>query len=116
MRGSGTARPPRSGGERGRALLAFLEEIETAISRACDEIAAELGALAGLPPADRAARVRDRFSGVRQSVAFLLLKGHEGREAVHRIAAGRIGSEEGRESLKREMGLPSWTIDIQALR
>ena len=104
------------GGERGRALLAFLEEIETAISRACDEIAAELGALAGLPPADRAARVRDRFTGVRQSVAFSLLKGYDGREAVHRIAAGRIGSEEGRASLKRELGLPSWTIDIQALR
>lgn len=104
------------GGERGRALLAFLEEIETAISRACNEIAAELALLTGLPPADRAARVRDRFSGVRQSVAFLILKGYDGREAVHRIAAGRIGSEEGRASLKRELGLPSWTIDIQALR
>lgn len=104
------------GGERGRALLAFLEEIETAIARACDEIGAELGALAGLPPADRAARVRDRFTGVRQSVAFSILKGYDGREAVQRIAAGRIGSEEGRESLKRELGLPSWTIDIQALR
>jgi RNA ligase len=104
------------GGERGRALIAFLEEIETAISQACNEIAAELGALAGLPPADRAAQVRDRFSGVRQSVAFSMLRGYDGREAVHRIAAGRIGSEEGRASLKRELGLPSWTIDIQALR
>jgi RNA ligase len=104
------------GGERGRALLAFLEEIETAISTACGEIAAELAPLTELPPADRAAKVRDRFSGVRQSVAFSMLKGYDGREAVHRIAAGRIGSEEGRESLKRELGLPSWTIDIQALR
>jgi RNA ligase len=104
------------GGERGRALLAFLEEIETAISTACDEIVAELAPLTELPPADRAASVRDRFTGVRQSVAFSLLKGYDGREAVHRIAAGRIGSEEGRESLKRDLGLPSWTIDIQALR
>ncbi|MCA9773166.1 MAG: hypothetical protein KC466_12210, partial [Myxococcales bacterium] len=104
------------GGERGRALLAFLEEVETAIATACNEIAAELAPLTDLPPADRAARVRDRFTGVRQSVAFSMLKGYDGREAVHRIAAGRIGSEEGRESLKRELGLPSWTIDIQALR
>lgn len=104
------------GGERGRVLLAFLEEIETAISLQACEIAAEIGALSGLSPADRAARVRDRFTGVRQSVAFSILKGYEGREAVHRIAAGRIGSEEGRESLKRELGLPSWTVDIQALR
>jgi RNA ligase len=104
------------GGERGRALLAFLEEIEARIARACNEIAAELNPLSGLPQADRAARVRDRFTGVRQSVAFSILKGYDGREAVHRIAAGRIGSEEGRASLKRELGLPSWTIDIQALR
>lgn len=104
------------GGERGRALLAFLEEIETTIATACNELAAELTPLTDLPPTDRAAKVRDRFTGVRQSVAFSLLKGYEGREAVHRIAAGRIGSEEGRASLKRELGLPSWTIDIQALR
>ncbi len=104
------------GGERGRALLAFLEEIEAGIARACNEIAAELTQITDLPPADRAAKVRDRFTGVRQSVAFSLLKGYDGREAVHRIAAGRIGSEEGRESLKRDLGLPSWTIDIQALR
>jgi len=104
------------GGERGRALLAFLEEIETAIATACNEIAVELAPLTDMAPADRAARVRDRFSGVRQSVAFSMLRGYDGREAVHRIAAGRIGSEEGRESLKRELGLPSWTIDIQALR
>jgi len=104
------------GGERGRALLAFLEEIETRIATACNEIAAEITPLTGLPPADRASKVRDRFSGVRQSVAFLMLKGYDGREAVHGIAAGRIGSEDGRGSLKRELGLPSWTIDIQALR
>jgi len=104
------------GGERGRALISFLEEIETAITQACNEIAAELTPLTGLPPADRAAKVRDRFAGVRQSVAFSMLKGHEGRDAVRRLAAGRIGSEEGRASLKRELGLPSWTIDIQALR
>jgi RNA ligase len=104
------------GGERGRALLSFLEEIETAIAQACNEIAAELTPLTSLPPADRAAKVRDRFAGVRQSVAFSMLKGYEGRDAVRRLAAGRIGSEEGRASLKRELGLPSWTIDIQALR
>lgn len=104
------------GGERGRALLAFIEEIERSIATACDEIAAELTPLTGLPPGDRAAKVRDRFTGVRQSVAFSILKGYDGREAVHRIAAGRIGSEEGRASLKRDLGLPSWTIDIQALR
>lgn len=104
------------GGERGRALLSFLEEIETAIAQACNEIAAELTPLTELPPADRAAKVRERFTGFRQSVSFSLLKGYEGREAVHRIAAGRIGSEEGRASLKRDLGLPSWTIDIQALR
>ena len=63
------------GGERGRALLTFLEEIEAGIARACNEIAADLALLSGLPPADRAARVRDRFTGVRQSVAFSILKG-----------------------------------------
>lgn len=104
------------GGERGRALLSFLEDIETAIAQACNEIATELTPLTELPPADRAAKVRDRFTGVRQSVAFSIMKGYEGRDAVRRLAAGRIGSEEGRASLKRELGLPSWTIDIQALR
>lgn len=104
------------GGERGRALLGFLEEIEIRIAEASNEIAAELAPLTDLPPAERAAKVRDRFTGVRQSVAFSILKGHDAHEAIRRIAKGRIRSEEGRESLKRELGLPSWTIDIQALR
>lgn len=104
------------GGERGRALIDFLARIDSGIDAACRDIETEIAGVMHVTPAERAAHIRGAFQGVRQSMAFSMLKGHDGREAARRIAHGRMGSEEGRTSFKRDLGLPDWTIDIQALR
>lgn len=104
------------GGMRGRALTEFIARIENRIEMICREVTDAASDLRDLPPKDRARKIKAAYQGATQAAAFAAVAGHDPRLRIHEIMFRRVHVPEKREALKDELGLPSWDIDIQALR
>jgi RNA ligase len=104
------------GGERGRVLGDFVSRIDERITKICQELSAEAGPLSTLPKKDRALKIKETWAGILQAGAFLAANGQDPKPRILEVMARQIRQEEKREILKRDLGLPSWTVDIHALR
>lgn len=66
--------------------------------------------------AARAAVINNKYSGVLQAAAFSAVAGGDPRTCILRIMARRVTNPQKLKSIKAELQLPDWTLDITALR
>ncbi len=104
------------GGERGRTLVNFIEQIDRRVSDVCRTAREEAQRMEHLSAAERAHEIKSRHHGVQQALVFAASKGCDPRDRLLDIMSRRVHTPEKRDSLKSELDLPNWDIDIHSLR
>jgi RNA ligase len=104
------------GGARGRALSDFVMDLHSRLEDVAEEVRTFTDSISSLDRQDAVKEIKSRYSGSLQAAAFAAWNGENPEQRLRDLLCRRLEHAGKRNSLKRELGLPDWTIDLQALR
>jgi len=104
------------GGARGRALIAFAEEFSARVRFVAQEVEALAASCANACGRTQAKNVTNAAPAPYRPLVFSALKGDDVEKSLRGLIQRRFRGADDRDALKKDFGLPAWTVDIHSLR